>query len=556
MGKAEGSRHGLPLGIRRGLANHREILARLFATFIALAVLGVAGLVAYGIGERVAIRALEATAIHQMDVFRASFFSPIERYEYIPKFLARYPVVSDTLVHPGSRRFARLNDFLKSANTMAKSAAIYVMDDKGMTIASSNWNTRDSYVGKNFSYRPYFKDAIQGGPGRFYGVGAVTGIPGYFLSYPVTAGGRHVGVVAIKIDLDNLDRQWEGNADQVTVTDDSGIIFLSSNRDWKYRTTRPLSAAEVARLRETRQYASTLKPALGITPDPAWPGSDVVRIENPDYPGESTRYLVQRYELPDAKWTVSTYSDMSAIDDAAIRYALAAAGGAAFLVLLAMYILQVRKRATEKEAARKAAHAAHEKLEAQHAELEALSRHLKTMSISDPLTGCYNRYYFQEISAKMVSAAQRHRRRISILMLDVDFFKKINDSHGHPAGDELLKGVAQACRATLREPDFLVRFGGEEFVAVLPDTSGDEALVVAERLRAAVEMLKVPADAMELRATVSIGLSEYADNETSLEKALARADMALYGAKREGRNRIFAYSPEMAGIESTGATAV
>jgi diguanylate cyclase (GGDEF)-like protein len=177
--------------------------------------------------------------------------------------------------------------------------------------------------------------------------------------------------------------------------------------------------------------------------------------------------------------------------------------------------------------------------------LERLSEHLQTMAISDPLTGCHNRRYFTEISAKMVSAAQRHRRTISILMIDVDFFKKVNDGYGHPAGDEVLKAVAGACKATLRASDFLVRFGGEEFVAILPDTSQPEALIVAERMRAGVELMQVPTESGVIQATVSIGVSDFIESENTIDKALSRADVALYQAKHAGRNQVAAYAPDM-----------
>jgi two-component system, NtrC family, C4-dicarboxylate transport sensor histidine kinase DctB len=556
MGKTGGRRRSLVRRFVLGAARRKKMLMRLAACGLALLILGVAGLTAYKAGQRAAIRVLQAAATHRLDVFRASFFAPIERYTYIPNFLALYPVVADTLRHPDDASIARLNGFLLNANATANSASIYVMNSKGRAIASSNWNRPDSYVGKDFSFRPYFQEAMRNEAGRFYGIGVVTGIPGYFLAYPVTAGDRLIGAIAVKINLDKVDQHWVDGAEQVTVTDDRGIIFLSSNKDWKYRITRPLSDAALVRIRETRQYASMLKPPIEIVPDTAWPNSNVVRIRDSEHADWSGPYLVQRHELPQAKWTISIYSDMREAEETAMRYAFAAAGAAAFLILLAMYILQMRRRTSEKDAARKAANAAREQLEQKNRELEALSRHLKTMSISDPLTGCYNRRYFQEASMKMVSAAQRHRRRISILMLDVDFFKKINDRYGHPAGDAILKGIALTCQSALREPDFLVRFGGEEFVAVLPDTRVDEARVVAERLRDAIERLTVPVEEFALRATASIGLSEFIDTETSLEKAIARADIALYEAKRAGRNRVVAYSPELGSSAATAGKPV
>lgn len=545
MGQTEKRRHGLVRFFSREAVRGNGTLERLLACAIAASILGIAGYIGYTAGQRAAIRTLQAAATHRFDAFRTSFFTPIERYAYIPDFLALYPIVTETLRHPDAAAITRLNAFLQEANATAQSTTIYVMNTSGVAIASSNWNAADSFVGKNFSFRPYFQEAMRNSTGRFYGIGSVSGVPGYFLAYPVMAGRHPIGVVAVKINLDNLDRQWQVGADEIVVTDDSGIIFLSSNGGWKYRSTRPLTAAALQRLQETRQYAAMLKSPIEIVPDDSWPNGNVVRIRNPDRPDKNPPYLVQSHELPQAKWTISIYSDMSEVNATATRYAVAAVGSAAFFVLLAMYILQVRRRAIEKEAARKAAQTAREQLEEKHRELEALSENLKTMSISDPLTGCYNRRYFQEISPKMVSAAQRHRRSISILMLDVDFFKKINDSHGHLAGDAVLKEIAQTCRATLREPDFLVRFGGEEFVAILPDTATEEALPVAERLRDAIERLQVRSGERELHVTVSIGLSEFAASEVSLEKAFARADIALYEAKRGGRNRVVAYAPEL-----------
>jgi two-component system, NtrC family, C4-dicarboxylate transport sensor histidine kinase DctB len=551
MGKTGGGRRSLVRRFMLNAARRKKILMRLVVCGLAILILGVAGFIAHKAGQRAAIRVLQAAATHRLDVFRASFFAPIERYTYIPNFLARYPMVIETLRHPDDGGIARLNGFLQDANATAHSSSMYVMNRQGRAIAASNWNRPDSYVGKDFSFRPYFQEAMRNEAGRFFGVGVVTGVPGYYLAYPVTDGDRQLGAIAVKIDLDKVDQHWEGDTEQITVTDDSGIIFLSSNKDWKYRATRPLSDAALVRIRETRQYASMLKPSLDIVPDTGWPGSNVVRVHDRGQGTWTGPYLVQRHELPQAKWTLSIYSDLREVEETAMRYAFVAAGSAAFLILLAMYILQMRRRAFEKDAARKAANAAREKLEQKHRELEVLSRHLKTMSISDPLTGCYNRRYFQEASMKMVSAAQRHRRRISILMLDVDFFKKINDRYGHPAGDEVLKGIALTCQSALREPDFLVRFGGEEFVAVLPDTRIDEARVVAERLRDAIERLTVPVGELALHATISIGLSEFIDTETSLEKAIARADVALYEAKRAGRNRVVAYSPELGSSTAT-----
>jgi two-component system cell cycle response regulator len=130
-------------------------------------------------------------------------------------------------------------------------------------------------------------------------------------------------------------------------------------------------------------------------------------------------------------------------------------------------------------------------------------------------------------------------------MLDADHFKRVNDSHGHQVGDEVLRNLAGRCTKTLRSHDVLGRYGGEEFVIVFPETNLDEATVVAERLRSAIAERPVAAGELSLPVTVSIGLATSARGQTP-ESLLARADAALYEAKRGGRNLVRAFSADPA----------
>ncbi|WP_246105010.1 GGDEF domain-containing protein [Rhodoligotrophos appendicifer] len=127
---------------------------------------------------------------------------------------------------------------------------------------------------------------------------------------------------------------------------------------------------------------------------------------------------------------------------------------------------------------------------------------------------------------------------MSVLMLDLDKFKLINDTHGHLAGDAVLKKVAARCKAAVRESDVFARIGGEEFVALLPGTDEVGAIVLAEKLRSIIEGLKIKTEAETLRVTGSIGVASVAPNDRSISSALNRADRALYAAKDAGRNRV------------------
>jgi diguanylate cyclase (GGDEF)-like protein/PAS domain S-box-containing protein len=163
---------------------------------------------------------------------------------------------------------------------------------------------------------------------------------------------------------------------------------------------------------------------------------------------------------------------------------------------------------------------------------------LERLATTDHLTGLLNRRAFLEATDKEIRRAYRYGQSLSLLMLDVDHFKHINDTHGHPAGDEVLRRVAAACRKTLRDEDLTGRLGGEEFAVTLVQSPLNSACVVAERLRKAIGELVIDLDGKAITVTVSIGVAECggADSPSSLVSA---ADKCLYAAKQAGRNRIF-----------------
>jgi diguanylate cyclase (GGDEF)-like protein len=167
------------------------------------------------------------------------------------------------------------------------------------------------------------------------------------------------------------------------------------------------------------------------------------------------------------------------------------------------------------------------------ARLFAQTRYLAT---TDGLTGAYNRRHFTELATGQLKVAQRNNRHLAALMIDIDHFKKINDTHGHGTGDEVIRAVASALHGSVREPDILGRYGGEEFAMVMSEMWGNP-MEVAERVRAAVAATVVAGPTGPVRATVSIGVAELKPGD-QLDTLLARADAALYRAKEAGRDRV------------------
>ena len=170
-------------------------------------------------------------------------------------------------------------------------------------------------------------------------------------------------------------------------------------------------------------------------------------------------------------------------------------------------------------------------------ELVGQSRRLETMLHEDPLTGLFNRRYVLTRLAGLISGARRHGRPLSVAMIDIDHFKRLNDSYGHDAGDAALVATTIALRDRLRAEDELGRLGGEEFLTLLPDASSEAASVVAESLRASVAGVRTRTDGLELAVTVSVGWATW-DGEEDADGLVKRADKALYCAKNAGRNAV------------------
>ncbi len=168
---------------------------------------------------------------------------------------------------------------------------------------------------------------------------------------------------------------------------------------------------------------------------------------------------------------------------------------------------------------------------------QGLEDELRALASVDGLTGIYNRRHFLELGEKELARAQRYGHPLALMMMDVDHFKRINDTYGHAAGDEVLKRLAATCTANLRGPDILGRLGGEEFAVVMPECGVDAAQSAAERLRLKLAKVEVPSEQGTIGFTISIGVVGRESGE-GLTEALDRADKAMYAAKQGGRNRV------------------
>jgi diguanylate cyclase (GGDEF)-like protein len=170
-------------------------------------------------------------------------------------------------------------------------------------------------------------------------------------------------------------------------------------------------------------------------------------------------------------------------------------------------------------------------------ELASYEQKLVELNTKDGLTGVYNRRFFQTRLNEEYQRYKRSGNALSLIMFDIDFFKKVNDNYGHPGGDAVLQSIASKIASTMRITDFLARYGGEEFCCLLSGTDLSGAYILAERLRKLIENTTTPCQENNIKVTISLGVSQMT-TEDSVETFLKRADEALYQAKNTGRNRV------------------
>lgn len=246
----------------------------------------------------------------------------IRRFEALPELLARDDEVRDFFALPqDAAGIAAMNRWLKETNDLAGASDLYLIAPDGLTLAASNHDRADSFIGESFTYRPYFTEALKGVTGRFFALGTTSGVRGYYFGAPVQDGrGRVIGVVALKIGVDDIEAAWRSAEYQIIVADPEGIVFMATEKDWLYRGLLPLTEERVARTEASRRYAETPLTELPLTR-----GADggLALVSLPGEDGAVREYIEAQRAMPDAGWTVHVLLDTASLR-AQARLALAA----------------------------------------------------------------------------------------------------------------------------------------------------------------------------------------------------------------------------------------
>ena len=257
-----------------------------------------------------------------LDLYVANLLGTLHRYEVMPQTLGDLPALRAVIAAPHHRLTQdNANQLLKNIAVQSGAEVMYLMDTTGNTLAASNWDKSDSFVGRNFAFRPYFSEAMAGRLGRFFGLGTTSGKRGYFFAAAVHDAEQVVGVLVVKVDLDHTERLWGNTPEQLLVTDHNGVVILTSRPQWRFRATRPLTAAKRESIADVQPYPTRDPQPLNLNPA-AW--------------------LTQVQQIDETGWSVSILAPRTLIDRP-VRTVLVI-GGAALLVLMLLLGLMMQRR--------------------------------------------------------------------------------------------------------------------------------------------------------------------------------------------------------------------
>ncbi len=320
---------------------------------IALGGVVLAAAMAYQWSSRSEVARQAALSQQQLDLHVRALAQLIDRYRTLPQVLALDPDLRAGVAAPvdeGTRR--HLNRRLEEATRTTRASTLTLIDRDGFAVAASNWQQPGSNVGEHYGFRPYVRQALAEGEGRFFGIGVTTGVPGYFLSQAIhDDAGARLGVVVIKIELSVLEQEWLQVDDTVLVSDAVGVVFLSNDARWRYRTLQRLTDAQRQELERTRQYGDQplLAATLRVQDRPA-AEVELVRVEQTAHEG---LWLWRQQAISEAGWQVHLLRNVEgSIGLAGRQAALAAALFWLAAVLGVLFLIQRRGLASLRERSR------------------------------------------------------------------------------------------------------------------------------------------------------------------------------------------------------------
>ncbi len=317
-------------------AGMRSLFVNKLSMWTAAALLtALVGVVSYTTVVRSGVENLRGIAGHRLDVIAASLDGELARFDYLPQLLE----VNSNIVRlfdsaPDASVQNEVNQYLHSINATAGSTTVYVLNLDGVCLAASDWDQPGTPLGMDLSFRPYMRDALSSGRGRFYGVGITSGLAGYYMSYTLHRNGKPIGVAVVKIVLEKAEREWAKLPGDVLVLDERGVAILSSQAGWKYRPLRALDESDLKDIGKTRPYGkAALGPLDWNTELQVSPDASFVRLSG-------LQYYVASRELPLPGWHLLLLQNTAAAKAGAWNVGIASSLAALAFLLGALALLQ------------------------------------------------------------------------------------------------------------------------------------------------------------------------------------------------------------------------
>jgi two-component system C4-dicarboxylate transport sensor histidine kinase DctB len=296
--------------------------------------------------KQTSLSVLEEQARNQLRLYVSNLQGQLQKFEFLPELLATNKRLVYLLQNPADReRTEALNRYLESINSIANASDTYLMDAEGLTIAASNWQSERPFVGRNFSYRPYFKEAMKGHLGRYFALGTTSLKRGYYFAYPVRNEGVILGAVVIKINMAPIEESWSRSDQEFVVTDPDGVIFITTNKDWRYRTMQELAPETRLRITQSRRYADAgLEPLDIDVREVTESGAQLLHLSFP----MSADYLMLQESMPEAGWKVHILASTKDSTVQVVRSVIVAAALVGIGVLFVLFWIQRQKRLHER----------------------------------------------------------------------------------------------------------------------------------------------------------------------------------------------------------------
>lgn len=293
------------------------------------------------------INSLKVQGEARLDLYVNYLQGVLEKYQSLPELLAIDKTLVQALSSPHEKkRIETLNRYLETINKVSDTLDTYLMNKNGLTIAASNWQEDRPFIGRNFSYRPYFKEAMKGQLGRYFALGVTSSKRGYYFAYPVRDNDAIIGAVAIKLSIDTVEQKWAQEGENFLVTDPDGVIFITTYPGWRYKTLEPLSEDALVRINESKRYPETnFEPVVEevIQSDK---NSQFLTIASESK--EKTSHVIKQTRfMPQAGWNVHILTDIADIKKNVLLFNIIVASSFVVTYILTLLFAQRHYRLQE-----------------------------------------------------------------------------------------------------------------------------------------------------------------------------------------------------------------